>query len=381
MPADTRGNMISRYAQKVLLAVCLCLSMMIEVSADTLDDFYIQQVLDRYYTTPNDVQGLSLAGASIPVCGGAACLSNNPAGLGWMSANELYVDAGKTSLDGNEQTTGAPITQNTTLGSGVLGIPLGATEHTPKYGTLGLGFSRYQGDTDDSVGTIPDGHRRSIGYGYALTPTIALGYGLTFYDDQLNTRQADLHSHARFLHIFGAQYKASQKLLLGATFQLGVGQADAEDYTLQSDGLARPREYLFQLGARYGISSGSLFGASRVRFLESPSNFEEVSEQVFVGGEEEGYEAELSVGFEYDRLEMIKPRIGVRYRYVDYTFERENARSLSGTVNEVAGAFGLSFLLPKLWDAPYAPRLDIGLDVGSFARGWAEGRGALILPF
>jgi hypothetical protein len=373
--------MSGRGLVKVALVLSLCLSATTRVRADALDDFYIQQVLDRYYTTPNDVQGLSLAGASIPVCGGAACLSNNPAGLGWMSANELYVDAGKTSLDGNEQTTGAPITQNTTLGSGVLGVPLGATEHTPKYGTLGLGFSRYQGDTDDSVGTIPDGHRRSIGYGYALTPTIALGYGLTFYDDQLNTRQADLHSHARFLHIFGAQYKASQKLLLGATFQLGVGQADAEDYTLRSDGLARPREYLFQIGARYGVTSGAWYGASRIRFLESPSNFEEVSEQVFVGGEEEGYETEFSVGFEYDSLEVVKPRIGVRYRYVDYTFERENARSLSGTVNEVAGAFGLSLLLPKLWDTASAPRFDIGLDVGSFARGWAEGRGALIIPF
>lgn len=94
--------MLGRYLVKVVLALCLCLSATTGVRADALDDFYIQQVLDRYYTTPNDVQGLSLAGASIPVCEGAACLSNNPAGLGWMSANELYVDGGRTSLGGND---------------------------------------------------------------------------------------------------------------------------------------------------------------------------------------------------------------------------------------------------------------------------------------
>lgn len=352
------------------------------LAADSLDDFYIQQVLDRYYTSSTDVKALSLAKASVPVCDGAACLSNNPAGLAWMRESQVYADIGASSLKGYDQTTGQPASQNTTLGNGMIGIPLGGTQTgAPSYGTIGLGYARYQGGTNDLVGTIPDGHRRSIGYGYAISPSIALGYSLTFYDDQLNTRQADHHSHARFLHIFGLQHRASDEFQWGATFQLGIGQADTEDYILGSDGLARPREYFFQLGGRYDTSLGDWYMTGRFRYVESESNFEEVSDEVFTGGEEEGSEGELSLGFELDPIGIITPRLGARYRYVDYTFHRENTRDLSGSINELAGAIGASIGLPRFWKSLEAPRIDIGAEFGDFARGWVEGRGALIVSF
>ncbi len=350
--------------------------------ADSLDDFYIQQVLDRYYTSSTDVKALSLARASVPVCDVAACVSNNPAGLAWMKENQLYADVGASSLRGYDQTTGQPASQDTTLGNGMLGIPLGYTESgAPAYGTLGFGYARYQGSTNDSVGTIPDGHRRTVGYGYAISPSIALGYSFTFYDDQLNTRQADHHSHARFLHIFGFQHRVSDEFEWGGTFQLGVGQADAEDYILGSDGLARPREYLYQLGGRYGTSLGDLYLTGRFRHVEAESNFEEVSEGVFTGGEEEGSEGEISLGLELDPLGFLTPRFGARYRYVDYTFHRENTRDLSGSINELAGSIGASIALPAFWTSLEAPRIDIGADFGDFARGWIEGRGAFIVSF
>lgn len=352
------------------------------LAADSLDDFYIQQVLDRYYTSSTDVKALSLGRASVPVCDGAACLSNNPAGLAWMKENQLYADIGASSLKGYDQTTGQPASQDTTLGNGMLGIPLGDAESgAPTYGTLGFGYARYQGSTNDSVGTIPDGHRRTVGYGYAISSSVALGYSLTFYDDQLNTRQADHHSHARFLHIFGVQHRVSDDFKWGATFQLGIGQADAEDYILGSDGLARPREYFFQLGGRYDTSWGDWYLTGRFRHVEAESNFVEVSEEVFTGGEEEGSEGEVSLGLELDPIGFLTPRVGVRYRYVDYTFHRENTRDLSGSINELAGAVGASIALPAFWKSLETPRIDIGADFGDFARGWVEGRGALIVSF
>ena len=375
---------------KIVLKYLCCLVVVFQalvlparyLEADSLDDFYIQQVLDRYYTTSTDVKALSLARSSVPVCDGAACVSNNPAGLAWMRENQLYADVGASSLKGYDQTNGQPASQDTTLGNGMLGIPLGDTQvGAPSYGTLGVGYARYQGSTDDLVGTIPDGHRRTVGYGYAISPSIALGYSLTFYDDQLNTRQADHHSHARFLHIFGLQHRASDDFEWGATFQLGVGQADAEDYIVGSDGLARPREYFFQLGGRYDTSLGDWYLTGRFRHVEAESNFEEVSEGVFTGGEEEGSEGEVSLGLELEPIGFLTPRFGVRYRYVDYTFHRENIRDLSGSINELAGSIGASIALPAFWTSLEAPRIDIGADFGDFARGWIEGRGAFIVSF
>jgi hypothetical protein len=301
--------------------------------------------MDRYFPLPGDARSLSTSASTDMTCFGAICTFLNPAGLGRTSRYEVAGALSSERLAGKEVTSNRSIRKSEQAGYVLGAIPLGDNERgEPAYGTIALGYTRYQGDVNDEISSRPDGHTRTIAYGLALTEVLSLGYTFTFYDDQLNTDIADMHSHARFLHLFGTQYKVSNDIVFGAVFRLGIGQSDTEDYTLQSDGLSKPREYSGTVGVSKTFSALTASCSVDYSYVESSGTLDTVSEEVVFGGSEEGSSATFRIGAEYLFTRNITGRAGTRwYTVSDYEFKRDNVDTLDGSLSELGVSAGLGY--------------------------------------
>lgn len=336
--------------------------------------FYIQQAIERYFTVPQDARALSSGGSAALSCADSACVFLNPAGLGFMETPEVSLTLGTQAERGEEFLSDERIEQFQDLGYGVLAYPLGdKTGSGTRYGTVAVSFSRYNGDTNDSVNTRPDGHRRNIAYGLALSPKISLGYSFLFYDDQLTNDFADLHSHSRFLHIFGTQYKPMKDLTIGAVFKLGIGQSDTEDFRFESNGLSHLRMYsgLLNITRHWEFLATSLaFDYSK---FNSTGDLDELgtTDEVVFGSNEGGHLINIRLGIESEVFERFFLRAGVRYERTNYAFERQELQFLSGSIDGIHWSAGTGYKFKLPYQNVQQIRLDYGLEyIETSLGGW-----------
>lgn len=357
--------MLTRILQiKCTIALAIILFIPLSARAYPNNEFYISQALDRYFVLPMDAKSTSMIGSSLLNCADSNCIFLNPAGLGSLKTKEVSLSFGSKEATGNEFIIDEKINKFESLGHGILALPFRSNASgSPSYGTLALAYSRYQGETDDSVNTTPDGHRRSLAYGVALNKQAALGYSFTFYDDQLRNDLADLHSHSRFLHVFGAQYNPTKYFQVGAVFKLGIGQSDTEDFLTESNGLSHLRHYSGLIGAtKYWSPRASTSMSSDISSYRSNGNLEQSNSSVVIGSDEEGHTFNIRLGIEYQLLERFFIRGGARYETTEYEFKREDLRQLSGNVEGARLSFGLGYNLK--FDSKYIPecRIDYGFE-------------------
>ena len=255
------------------------------------------------------------------------------------------------------------IDQSEGSGFAILAVPLGSTpDSSPRFGTLALAFSRYQGETNDIVKTTPDGHRRTVSYGITLENETSVGYSFTFYDDQLQSQLADLHSHARLLHVFGMKTPLDAITTLGATFEYGLGQSDTEDYRLGSDGLSHLKQYTGTVSVERQLGNvGDLFAFDVTR-VSSEGNLTSVSAPVVVGGNEDGVLFNARAGIDAEVAERFFIRGGTRLYHTRYDFDRENLRSLSGTISGFGVSAGIDYTFPYSTDSPLRWNLSYGAE-------------------
>lgn len=355
-----------------------------DAGASPLNDFYIQQALARYYLLPQDAQTLSTAGSTIPVCRNSICTYLNPAGLGFMQSKEFSATLGRSHISGDDFPVGEEIEQGENQGYGLISVPLRSEGAFPDYGTISFGFSRYQGDTNDSIHTTPDGHRRSFAYGISPTEDLALGYGFTFYDDQLRSSLADLHSHARFLHILGTQYQLNESLILGAVYKLGIGQSDTEDFVLQSNGLSRPRQHTCSIGIEDRSALVTLSSTIDYSYLRSEGDLNRSNSAVVIGNDERGDMYNVRIGAQSEVLESTYLRAGFRWYEVSrYKFERSDLDALSGRIHGVAWAGGLGYELRDSANSLKGgfTRIDYGFEYANTGHGDSIHLLSLAVPF
>lgn len=354
-------RVVSRCVAVALLLALLPLS----ARADAEKDFYIQQAIERYFTLPQDARSLSTSGASSQLCEGASCIYMNAAGLGFLKRPEIAGNLGFRDTRGNEFLHEGEISQSQWSGFLVGAYPLSGG----RWGTLSAGYSRFNGDTNDSISTTPDGHNRTLAYGLAVTDDLAFGYSLTFLDDQLRTEFSDLHSHARFLHLFSTQARLGDGYLLGGSFRLGIGQSDTEDFVLDTNGLAHVRQYSgdIALSKEWESITGMIaFAYSR---LSSHSDALAFSLPAVIGGNEDGNDYRFSLGGEYKATESVRLRCGYSYRNANYQFHRPALVELSGTLVENIWSVGIGYIFsPKRYNI----RLDYGIAYSAEGYGDAE---------
>lgn len=332
--------------------------------ADSTSDFYIQQATDRYFTLPLDSRTLAMGGASALTCQGAGCVFLNPSVLGFSSRPQLAASAGVSTITGDEFLSSDEITLEEWNGFISGSFPLGdqaAGSSYPRadYGAISLAFSRYSGDTDDSLNTTPDGHRRSIGYGYAFDDRFAVGYAFHFLDDQLRTDLSDAHSHGRFFHDFAAQLRLSDGYTLGASFKLGIGQTDTEDFILKSNGVSHLRQYTGELALSKDWGTFTTAVGFGYTHQSSEADLLEFSDPVVIDGNEHGNDYNLRIGAEVGLSEALVLRGGFRYRSTDYDFERPKFKEISGRLSAAAYSLGLGYSF-SAFEQPFI--LDYGVE-------------------
>ena len=345
---------IHRYTLMLVAAVLAFQAASRRSEASPYSDFYITQALDRYFPLPQDGRTLGMSGAGGLECGSSACLYLNPAGLGFLRTSELSAAVGYQRFTGNEYPSGDAIEQYEINGYGIGAFPVGRiTRDRPRYGAFAVGLSRYQGHTDDAVNSTPDGHTRTLAFGYAPIESLSLGYAYSFFDDQLRTDLADLHSHARTLQSFGAQIRLPSEFTIGVAFRLGLGQSDTAIFgedadELKGDGLSHPRQY----AGAVGLSKRFSFGEAAVDFdyahLKSRATLSNTTPETVFGGNEEGDVFNLRIGVEAHVSPALCVRTGFRWHEVaHYEFMRADLRELSGGIHGPGFAGGLGY---TAWD-------------------------------
>lgn len=335
-------------------------------SASPKSDYYTVQALGRYFELPIDARTLAMGGSDALLCRGSVCNYLNPAGLGFTSKNEISVSLADRNLAGRDFLSTEDIEQSEGRGYVAVAVPLSqGAVGAPGNGTLGVAFSRYHGNTDDPISTTPDGHRRTLAYGLALDDAIAIGYSFTFYDDQLKSDLADLHSHARFLHLFGLQADLGEGFSLGGQFHLGIGQSDTEDFQFMSDGLSHLRQYTSALSLKKDWGRISFALAADYTHLHSEGNLDQVSLPVVVGSDEEGHLFNLRSGVEGQLFEDFFARIGYRYFSGHYRFDRPDLDELSGPLRGSGFSTGIGYAL-KICEQII--KLDYGAEYVNIAR-------------
>jgi hypothetical protein len=324
------------------------------------DSFYIQQAVERYFSLPTDAKNLSLNGSAAAVCQSSSCIFLNPAGLGGLESPELTLSLEQGKMLGDEFLSDAKIEQLENRGYAALSLPLKFDEEF--FGTISIAYSRYEGDTDDALNTSPDGHRRSIAYGLKLSDQINFGYAFHFYDDQLLSNKADLHSHSRLLHIFGLSYQLSPDLLIGGTFKLGIGQSDTEDFLVESNGLSRLRQYSGEVGAKKNWGSFITSISADYSYLDSDGNLPVSSQQVVIGSDEHGQIFNVRLGNEFPICETgFSLQSGLRYTITSYKFSREDLKDLSNSFGGITVAGGIGY--------DFGIKLNYGVEYNTIGRG------------
>lgn len=336
------------------------------VEASPATEFYSRQAIERYFPLPIDARTLAMGGSTGATCSSSACIYMNPAGLARVPKLETNSAIGWGEISGSEFPVEQDIEQSAWNGYSTLAIPLGGQRGDfSRYGSLAFGYSRYQGETDDTISSTPDGHRRSIGYGYAPLETLSFGYSYTFYDDQLKTDLGDLHSHARNLHLFGLQHQPTTALALGTLFQLGIGQSDTFQNSTLSDGLSRPRQYTSISGAEYQFEQTRAALSFEYSYFDSDGNLSPVSTPVVFGSDEDGSRYQIGVGIEHQLNEQFQIRGGLKYFWVEYDFERDELSSLSGQYSGTGWSAGLGYLVaPHLFSDDGKGGVNLKLDYG-----------------
>lgn len=337
--------------------------------ASPRSEFYVNQALARYFSMPTDARALSMAGSETLFCRSSFCNYSNPAGLGLAQSNQIELSASNESVTGIGHLSDDAIeqVQDEAFIAGL--IPLGRT-HEPgtgnKYGVLGLGLSRYRGETNDAINSTPDGHRRTLSYGLAVGQQTALGYSLNFIDDQLRSDLADLHSHARFSHLFGLQTTPAENWQLGAVFQLGIGQSDTEDFGFRSNGLTHIKQYTPSIGVKRIFEDFFISASFDRTILRSRGNLNGYRRMVVIGGDEKGAVSNFRLGTEITAFKGFFIRAGYQYVYGNYQFLRSDLSDLSGNLRGSAIGAGLAADLGYILDGAL---LEYGAQYQGFGRG------------
>ncbi len=325
---------------------------------------YIRQAIARYHPLPQDARSLSLAGSTALTCDDIACIYQNPAGLGYLGQSQLAGTVGYGRILGSSREDEENIEQRERKGQIQGAMPLGsAQDGRPEYGALALGLYRYQGITNDPITSTPDGHLRTGAYGYAPLSSLAVGYSFTFYDDQLITEDATLHSHARMLHVFGTQFRPGNEITLGGVFQLGIGQSDTLVESNQGNGLSHPRQYSGALGISKEWDPWTFSFSVDYSHLRSRGELPGATPEIIIGGTEEGDYFNVRLGTEVELQSGVVLRGGLRwYEVTSYEFKRPGLNNLSGGINDICVSVGAGYNFLKENGAPTRMRLDYGFE-------------------
>ena len=318
--------------------------------ADGRADFYSQLMQQRYYDQPQNARTFGMGGSTVQTSSDSSSVIGNPAGLGLMNNGDFSVTYGHNQVSGREQPNYDSIEQTENSGSALLALPIGPTsDGLPNYGNLGLGWHGYDSDADDSINTQTDGYQATFAYGKSISDKWALGYGLTYFNDSLDTDVAEFSGDNGFRHTLGVQGKVTDVLTFGSTFFIGNGDHETKLVGSGINGDSSLKEYGIDAGFGYQMGKTMLAFAAGYTHYDANGDLLTGPDNVVFGGDEEGDTFNIRFGVEHEVAENFVLRGGYRFAGVtSYDFSRPEIDDFNGSAKYNA------------WSAGFGTNINIG---------------------
>lgn len=289
------------------------------VIAEGREDYYTQTNQQRYFNMPENARDFAMAGASVPTSSDSSSVVGNPAGLGFMRDADVSVTYFHDQITGNDAADFGEIENETDGGHVLAAIPIVPTlDGTPKYGTLGLGWTGFRGDSDDVANSESRSYGLTASYGKDLSDALALGYSVGYYHKKFTQEvPADLSAKMTdgVVQTVGLQHKLSAATTWGLSSKYGFGSYDYE-----TNGSEIASEDVSSWGASTGIAHA--FGPTTLFGSVDYTNYNSDTD-------DDSYAWGFRTGLEQKFTDWLKGYLGYRYQAnfeYDQGFENNNAK-------------------------------------------------------
>ena len=347
----------------VACALAVLLALTGSVWADGRRDYYTQQGQARYLNFPQEARAFGMAGSSVVTSTDSASVVGNPAGIGLNRGGDISVTYGHNDVSGNQHPGYERSDFSDNSGMALMDLPLGpASDGLPFYGNFGLGWSGYTGDSQDTIDSDTRGYRLSAVYAKALTDTLSVGYGLGYFNDDLESDLAQYDTSTGFRHTFGVVNQLGN-LRIGGDFFFGFSRYNLTTADGLVDNNSDAREIGFDLGASYQLGATLLALSVDYQNYDTSGETEDLDPAIVSGGDEEGDYFGVRVGIEHKFCDYFSGRLGYRYSgNHNYEFDRADLGPLSGSAKYNAWTAGAGFILPVNGEFVKSVKLDYGVE-------------------
>ncbi len=337
------------WAVGAMSALFLCCLILAPASwGDDVEDFFIQHNQSRYFDFPQDARTLALGGSNLATSADLSSVFGNPAGLGFIDGCGLSLTYSHNEISGEEylMDPGIPnfsgIEEDYDVGTVRLALPIRVG------GTLGLGWSGWDSDVDDSHNTSTEKDIFHIGYGARLNECMSFGYSLSYFRDELDAACGDYDMDDGYRHTFGLQCRTNSCMVVGLSGFFASGDAES-DFLVFGPQDADRDSWGLELGSSWQVFERTLFTTS-VDYTEYDLDANmvnhnlQLNQNVDEGGESWGFHA----GVEQRCCGWLVARAGYHYRDNEYDFNDSGvASSLSESADYHALSTGLGFDIRK----------------------------------
>lgn len=300
-----------QYTHKVIPAMVAIAALAgTSVFADGAEDFFTRHTLARYFQTPVTARSLGMGGAFAALKDGTLGVVGNPATLSSVQKKEISLTYEYENVSGELPGTFTSVDEDIHRG-----LILGAMPIMEPF-TIGIGFEPSYSELDDTNSRETNTFQVPFGIAYKVNDMVSVGYGISYFDDEVESNLFTTESQEAFSHRFGFIYDYSADLSLGFVGSVGHGDVDSNNVnTAVSSG------DFSNWGIRGGVAwqaQPQLLVVGDIAYTENDSD----GSTNFLGTiipYDEGLEV-LSVqgGAEYMLNEMFDLRTGVGYTNIDY---------------------------------------------------------------
>lgn len=268
--------------------------------ADGPTDFYTQYDQQRFFNQQKSARQVGMGGSSVATSADSSSILGNPAGMGWMKDAEVSGGYASEDLSGNDAATFQDVQQDRNAGNVLGAFPLHPyLDDLPAWGNLGLGWSGYNSDADDSLDSDSSGYALHAAYAKALNKNWSAGYSFAYMNDEVefgNGSKDKMTDGVR--QAVGAQYKASENTMYGVSTSYGFGTRELDGNSGSSDDIAS-----------WGIEGGvaHTMGKTELDFsLDYTGYNHDVGDDHYAWGFHTGVEQSLA--------DWLKARVGYHYQ-------------------------------------------------------------------
>jgi hypothetical protein len=316
----------------------------VALSDDKAKEFFFQQNQQRFISQPMDARMVAMAGSTALTTANAMSAAQNPGGLGLMRYGDLSMSYAHNEVSGPRNPQGSGLEDKQSMGQVFGATPINPTlDGLPDSGNFGLGWWGRNGDWNNDPSSTNTGSYQVTGaYGKAIDKHTAVGYGLTYQHDSVESDGHDYNSSESFLHTAGVQHRTNEALTIGGVLSIGHG-----DHRLKHLNDPRDSQTVKQLslgvgtGAEYTMDSTIISGGLDYTFMGNNGMNDAAQNDYIFGGDSQGHSMNARLGVEERVVDWLALRAGYRYGgNLRWKYDRDALDNLSGSANFNAWSVG-----------------------------------------